>query len=65
MNLSRISKAIAGGFAAALTGVVGVSVQVPSTAPDHGLIAMIATGAVSFAVGFLGVYAAPANKPAP
>ena len=70
MDFSTISKAIAGGLSGAVatagtTGIVYFSV--PATA---GLPAWIYAGlpiinaVIGFAIGFYGVYRAPANKPA-
>ena len=69
MDLSKISKAVAGGIsgAVATAGTTGVIyLNVPATA---GLPAWlyaglpIANAVIGFVIGFCGVYFAPANKP--
>lgn len=65
MDFSKISKAIAGGFAGAVTalgGTAGVAVSIPAGGPNWEQY--VATGVVGFIVGFAGVYFAPPNKPA-
>lgn len=62
MNFARISKALAGGIAGAVTGGTAVTVHVASAAPDANLITVALTALGGFIVGFLGVYLAPANK---
>lgn len=62
MDLSRISKAIAGGIATA-SGVTGTaSVVIPSSVdmPWYGYAVI---GVLNFILGFGVVYLAPANKP--
>ena len=62
MNMSKISKAIAGGFTGLVTAVGGtgaVAVQIPASSPSWEQYAL--TAIVGFVVGFCGVYFAPAN----
>lgn len=71
MNLSNISKAIAGGLSGAVatagtTGVVYVAVPATSGLPAWVYAGLpIVNALIGFIIGFVGVYQAPPNKPAP
>jgi len=66
--MEKIAKAIAGGFAGALTGGGGTGiaiVQIPAGAhlPDAvGVWLPVVNAIAGFIIGFVGVYFAPANK---
>lgn len=68
MNYAKVYKATAGALVSgAIGGLAGGSAIIPDgvPAPWWGyVIAFAVSGAVSAAVGFAGVYFAPANKPA-
>ena len=62
ISLAPVSKALAGALAAGLagTGTAAISVPADSGMPWWGYLLV---GALNAAIGFLGVYAAPANRP--
>jgi len=70
MDLSNISKAIAGGISGVVatvgtTGVVYVAVPATSGLPAWVYAGLpILNALIGFAIGFYGVYRAPANVPA-
>lgn len=62
MDMSKISKAIAGGVTGAITALGGtgaVAVSLPANSP--GWEQYLITAIVGFIVGFAGVWIAPAN----
>lgn len=62
MDFSRIAKAVAGGIVAAAGGVGTASIVIPA---DVGMpwFGYVLVGVLNAALGFAGVYLAPANKP--
>jgi hypothetical protein len=70
MDYANISKAIAGGITGAVAATGGAGVVYFSLPPGTNLPEWVYTAVpvinalVGFAIGFLGVYHAPANKPA-
>lgn len=61
MNLSEISKAIAGGISGLIIAEVARFGFQPS-APTKDALAVLVTAVVGYAVGHLVVYFSPANK---
>ncbi|KAA2237255.1 hypothetical protein [Salinarimonas soli] len=61
-TLAPVSKALAGALAAGLAGTSTAAVSIPADAamPWWGYLLV---GLVNAGLGFLGVYAAPANRP--
>lgn len=61
MTLAPVSKALAGGLAAALAGTGGAAIAVPDAVamPWWGYLAV---GLANALMGFLAVYLAPANR---